>query len=103
MTKKVEYRPYDTVKIRAVDLPEVNGKISMPDVFRGKEATVKSVSVFPTTLGEGVDKVFLDTIFLEVRTGNRASDVLTLAVEPQHIRLLKRAPRAFKDIEECAK
>lgn len=102
MAKKVEYRPYDTVKIRAVDLPEVNGKIKLPDAFRGKEATVKSVSVFPT-LGEGVTKVFLDTIFLEVRTGNHASDVLTLAVEPQHIRLLKRAPRAFKDIEKCAK
>lgn len=102
MAKKVEYRPYDTVKIRAVDLPEVNGKIKLPDVFRGKEATVVSVSVFPA-LGEGVAKVFLDTIFLEVRTGNRASDVLTLAVEPQHIRLLKRAPRAFKDIEKCAK
>lgn len=102
MAKKVEYRPYDTVKIRAVDLPEVNGKIKLPDDFRGKEATVKSVSVFPT-LVEGVDKVFLDTIFIEVRTGNHASDVLTLAVEPQHIRLLKRAPRAFKDIEKCAK
>lgn len=102
MAKKVEYRPYDTVKIRAVDLPEVNGKIKLPDVFRGKEATVVSVSVFPT-LVEGVGKVFLDTIFIEVRIGNHASDVLTLAVEPQHIRLLKRAPRAFKDIEKCAK
>jgi len=102
MTKKVEYRPYDTVKTRAVDLPDVNGKISLPDVFRGKEATVKSVSVFPI-LGEGVDKIFLDTIFIEVRTGNHASDVLMLAVEPQHLRLLKRAPRAFKDIEKCAK
>ncbi len=102
MSKKVEYRPYDTVKIRAVDLPEVNGKIKLPDVFRGKEATVKSVSVFPA-LGEGVDKVFLDTIFIEVRTGNHASDVFTLAVEPQHIRLLKRAPRALKGIEKCAK
>ena len=40
MSKKVEYRPYDTVKILAVDLPEVNGKISLPDAFRGKEATV---------------------------------------------------------------
>lgn len=102
MAKKVEYRPYDTVKIRAVDLPEVNGKIKLPDAFRGKEATVVSVSVFPT-LAEGVDKIFLDTIFIEVRTGNPASDALTLAVEPQHLRLLKRAPRAFKDIEKCAK
>lgn len=103
MTKKIEYRPYDTVKIRAVDLPEVNGKIKLPDVFRGKEATVVSVSEFPT-LGEGVDKIFLDTIFIEVLTGNHTSDLRwLLAVEPQHIRLLKRAPRAFKDIEKCAK
>lgn len=89
---EVKYRKGDVVKFRKVSLV-ADSKIDCPEGLRGLEGTV--VQVRPFNIEGFVDTIVVESEFNET--------TVVLYTEYQHIRLLKRAPRAFKDIEKCAK